>query len=138
MDRRGGSEALRFLIVDDSGTGRVVLGAGLARFGTCVGVSDGREALRAFHASVTEEQPFDMIFLDIVMPHMDGITVLKTIRHIEDERGWQNVHVVMTTAHSDPARVREALSAGAAGYLVKPIRSASLAQQLRGLGLIPG
>src|SRR3972149_92400 len=56
----------------------------------------------------------DVIFLDLTMPRLDGLSSLKQIR----ERAPQT-HVLILTMHADEQYLREALSRGAAGYVVK-------------------
>ncbi len=72
---------------------------------------DGEEAL----AVALEEQP-DLILLDIVMPKMSGLDVLKQLR--TDERG-KNIPVMMLTNLSDSESVKDALASDAVDILVK-------------------
>jgi DNA-binding NtrC family response regulator len=72
---------------------------------------DGRRALE-----IVRERPFDMIFLDVQMPGMNGTETYKQIRQIRPEAS-----VVMMTAYAVEDLVREALSAGARGILHKPL-----------------
>ena len=58
----------------------------------------------------------DLILLDIVMPYMDGMAVLKRIK--ADDR-WKNIPVILLTNLSDRSQVDECLSLGANDYLIK-------------------
>ncbi|HSX27249.1 MAG TPA: response regulator [Patescibacteria group bacterium] len=58
----------------------------------------------------------DVILLDIIMPKVDGLTMLKNLR--ADERG-KKIRVIVTTNVNDTKEVHEALSYGAHDYLVK-------------------
>lgn len=58
----------------------------------------------------------DILVLDIIMPGMDGLELLKTIR---DEKLVPNSVVVMLTNESDSTRVEQAKALGVAGYIVK-------------------
>jgi len=63
-----------------------------------------------------ERRPFDLVFLDIRMPDLDGITVLRTIK-----RQWPDCEVVIVTGYPTIATAKEAVRLGAYHYLVKPL-----------------
>lgn len=73
--------------------------------------SDGEGALRA----VKRQRP-DIILLDIRMPKMDGIEVLKKIRAID-----KTADIIMLTAVDDPKQIEEAYKLGAKDYITKPL-----------------
>ncbi len=75
-------------------------------------VQDGEEALKYLGVADTP----DVVLLDIMMPQMDGLEVLRQVR--QDPR-MSSVPVVMFTAVSDPVLERHALEKGANDYLVK-------------------
>jgi len=102
----------RILIVDDDEVVR------LSHLRSFAGASykveavwNGTEALRAM-----EQQPFDVILLDLRMPGMDGISVLKVIK----ER-WPESEVVVITGFASLETVKEAVQLGACDYLSKPV-----------------
>jgi DNA-binding NtrC family response regulator len=72
---------------------------------------DGKEALH-----VMEQQPFDVILLDLRMPDLDGMDVLKTIK----ER-WPDSEVVVITGYPSIESAKEAVRLGAFNYLAKPL-----------------
>jgi two-component system chemotaxis response regulator CheY len=63
------------------------------------------------------ENGFDLILSDINMPTMDGLQFVKELQSVESAKG---IPVVMITTEGSEARVVEALSAGARGYIRKP------------------
>ena len=134
MVRPGENSGLRFLIVEDNATGAAVLKAFLSSYGTCRTAGNG--GLNAFQESLEHEDPYDVIYLDIMMPDLDGISVLREIRRLESERHRGAVKVVMTTAMTTRRYVEAAAAAGACGYLVKPIEKAKLVESLRDFRLI--
>ncbi|MFI9581912.1 response regulator [Streptomyces sp. NPDC052236] len=95
---------------------------------TVVGVAhSGAGALRA-----AETLRPDLVLLDIYLPDMDGISVLRELRAAEErdeERG--SVDALFITAARDATLVRSALRAGALHYLIKPFNQATLQEQLR-------
>lgn len=131
---------MKTLVVEDDFISRRMLAQMLSPYGTCDIAIDGEEALLAFKLGLDEAAPYDLVCMDIMMPHMDGQDALKLIRALEKERGIaeaQGVKVVMTSAKEDPRDVVEAMyQGGATVYIVKPIVKQRLLQELTGLGLI--
>ncbi len=107
---------LRVLIVDDSSVMRKIVERALRQAGLelseVVEASNGAEALVA-----VQKGALDLILTDINMPVMDG---LEFLRNLADLNAVKGVPVVMITTEGSEARVVEALSAGAKGYLRKP------------------
>lgn len=95
---------------------------------TVAGVAhSGAEALRA----VERLRP-DLVLLDVYLPDMDGIGVLRELRAAEElDAERQPVDVLFITAARDAGTVRSALRAGALHYLIKPFSPAALQEQLR-------
>jgi two-component system nitrogen regulation response regulator GlnG len=101
----------RILIADDEDSLRWVLEKGLRGVGYDVtSVKDGEEAVRVFQA-----QPFDLVFLDVRMPGLDGLTALERIREARPD-----VYVVVMTAHGSMDTAIKAMQRGAYDYLNKP------------------
>jgi len=123
--------------VDDDFVSRRILQKHLASFGICEIAVNGREALEAFSLAWEEGKPYQLIFLDIMMPEMDGKEALKKIRSMETEKGVREqdrAKILMTTAVNDPASVVEAIQSQCNDYLVKPIEKNKLLAKLRKLG----
>jgi two-component system, NtrC family, nitrogen regulation response regulator GlnG len=103
--------AARILVADDEDSLRWVLEKSLKQAGYDVtAVKDGEAAIRAWGA-----EPFDLVFLDIRMPGVDGLTVLARIR----ERNPDALLIVMT-AHGTMDTAIQAMQRGAYDYLAKP------------------
>ncbi len=130
---------MRILIVEDDFGSRRFLQMLLQPHARCDVVVDGEEALEAFRMAWEENDPYQLILLDIMMPKMDGQTALREMRSIEKEIGVEErdgVKVVMTTALEDPKNVVEAYyTGGADSYLVKPIDRTKLFRVIGELGL---
>ena len=105
-------EKASILIVDDDvGLGRS-LSLVLEHKGYNVATAkDGPEAIER-----VEERPFDMVFMDIKMPLMDGVETYKRVKKVRPE-----AVVVMMTAYAVEELVQEALQAGAYGIIYKPL-----------------
>lgn len=130
---------MRFLIVEDDFTSRRMLQMFLAAHGECDVAVNGREALAAVAMAQAERRPYALICLDVMMPELDGMGVLKEIRAQEKEAGvlqHQEVKIVMTTSLESPRDVVGAYyHGGCNGYLVKPVSRPALDNLLREYGL---
>ncbi len=107
---------LKVLIVDDSSVMRKIVERALRQAGLelteVLEAANGAEGL-----AQVQTGGLDMIFSDINMPVMDGLEFLKSLA---GEAAAKGVPVIMITTEGSEARVVEALSAGAKGYLRKP------------------
>ena len=83
---------------------------------------DGRQA-----CSVLDNEKIDLVILDINMPFIDGITVLKTIRHKPE---LADIPVIMVTAMDDKDTTMECMRLGASGYVTKPFNLSTLKKQI--------
>jgi two-component system chemotaxis response regulator CheY len=116
---------MRFLIVEDDLSGVMLLRKVLYDYGEIDDVADGPEAVEAFDRAWAEGKPYDLIFLDIMMPSMSGQQVLSMIRKKEMEMRLsqlKEVKVIITSALDNVDSVSQAFNEGRAfAYLVKPI-----------------
>ncbi len=83
---------------------------------------DGRQAIQ-----VMEQNPFDVVLLDLRMPGLDGMDVLKTIK-----QRWPNSEVVVITGYPCIESAKEALRLGAFDYLTKPLGPAEIIKAANG------
>jgi two-component system response regulator HydG len=102
---------LRVMVVDDELIVRESLKGWLEKFGFAVETAeDAKDALQKL-----ESEGFDLLFVDIKMPGMDGIELLKVVKEEQPD-----VMVVMITAHGSIESAIDAMKAGASDYLMKP------------------
>jgi two-component system chemotaxis response regulator CheY len=130
---------MRALIAEDDFTSRLMLQKLLAPYGESHVAVDGKEALDAFRAARQKRRPYDLVCLDIMMPEMDGQSVLREIRAIEEGAGistGRGARILMTTALKDPKNVMTAFRELCDGYLVKPIDKTKLLKHLKEFGLV--
>lgn len=104
-------QGVRLLLVDDSEPVREVFGRMLAHLGhAVVEAADGAEALAIYRA----ERP-DGVFLDLTMPGMSGLEVLREIAESDPD-----ARVAVLTSRRDAETVQAALALGARDYVIKP------------------
>lgn len=132
---------MKILIVEDDFVIRRLLTAMLAELGRCDVAVNGLEAIQACRMAMDEDAPYDLILMDIMMPHVSGIEALERIRTLEKERGIQTqnaMKVIMVTSLDDPKNVSRAFFKGEAlSYIVKPVDKTVLMEEIRKLRLIP-
>lgn len=130
---------MRILIAEDDLTSRKFLFKFLSKYGECDLVVDGLEALDAFLISMKDNKPYDLICLDIMMPKVDGVKVLKHIKDLEKQKGIlseKRAKIIMTTALAETQFVQKAFEIGCDAYSAKPIDANKFVEVLDKLGLI--
>lgn len=128
---------MRVLIAEDDYVSRKFLFKLLSQFGECDVTVDGMEAIEVFLMSLEDQNYYDLVCLDIMMPEVDGIKVLKTLRKLEEERNTpkdKRAKIIMTTALNQTDEVMESFEAGSEGYAVKPIDTEKFMSVLNKLG----
>ena len=130
---------MRILIAEDDMTSRKFLFKFLSSYGECDIVVDGLEALDAVLISMKENKLYDLICLDIMMPKVDGVKVLKHIKELEKQKGIlaeKRSKIIMTTALAEAQFVQNAFEIGCDAYAAKPIDTDKLVEVLIKLGLL--
>ncbi len=118
-------QSLRIIIADDHALIRELLERQIAE------LSDD---VRVLHAASLQQvldlaggtEPLDLVLLDLRMPGMNGFAGLQAVR-----KALPHVPVAILSGQVDPQTIREALQAGAAGYLPKTMRAAGMLNALR-------
>ena len=113
----------RILAVEDDERIRTAVKLALEDEGwTVAEASNGEDALEAF-----QQEPADVVLIDIMLPGIDGFEVCRSIRRTSD------VPIVMVTARADTHDVVAGLEAGADDYLTKPFAPKELSARIRAL-----
>jgi CheY-like chemotaxis protein/HPt (histidine-containing phosphotransfer) domain-containing protein len=109
-----GVGALRLLVVDDDPLGRSMMEIMLAPHGYRIEFAcDGQEALKAI-----ESQHYDLVFMDLVLPDMNGMDVSRHVR--EREAGRRHLPIIAVTAFDLPGQPLQMIKAGLDDYIFKP------------------
>jgi two-component system, chemotaxis family, chemotaxis protein CheY len=113
----------RILLVDDAAYMRRLVGIMVKKGGhEIVGESESGSLAIDLYSQVKP----DLVILDILMPDMNGIEVLKRLREIDTD-----ARVLMCTASEQSFHVQEAMKLGAAGYIVKPFNQEQLLEKIQ-------
>jgi two-component system chemotaxis response regulator CheY len=129
---------MRFLLIEDQKDVRNLMQAFLAEYGVCDMAEDGIEGLSAVLRSIEDDTPYDAIFLDIMMPKLEGQQVLQKIRELEEAKNIvppNTVKVIMASALGDSENIMEAFKSQADAYLVKPVLRDKLISTMKKAGL---
>jgi CheY-like chemotaxis protein len=111
------------LVVDDNDTNRLILHEQLAAWDLRPeGVESGPAALERLHEAVRAGQDYDLVLLDMCMPDMDGLDLA---RRISSDPALAGTRLVLLTSGPDVG-AEEALEAGIAAQLTKPVRQSQL------------
>lgn len=111
----------KILIVDDNAENRQLLVEILRDMVDCDDVGSGQEAVDAYVRSL-DSKPYKLILLDIEMPDMNGLELLRKIRESEKDAGiplGDGIPIIMVTAHKKP--FLDAFYQGCTDYILKPI-----------------
>ena len=123
--------ALSVLVAEDTPFNQKFIMRLLERWGhAAVLAEDGRKAVAAFSAG-----RFDLVFMDVQMPEMDGLEAARAIRRVEESCGGRTPIIAMT-AHAIKGDRERCLAAGMDDYLPKPIDSEKLRRMIN--RLVPG
>ena len=117
-------EVFTLLVVDDNEANRDMLSRRLIRRGFSVNcAAGGHEALERI-----SNERYDLVLLDLLMPDMDGMEVLRTIR---ETRSPAELPVIITSAKDETSDVIAGLEAGANDYITKPLDFAIVKARVR-------
>jgi len=130
---------MKALVVEDNFTSRKVLVHMLADLMEYDIAVNGDEAVVAFKDAYDANKPYDVIFLDIMMPGKDGMAVLSEIRGYENEHGingLDGVKIIITSGLDDSQSILDAFKSGCEGYIVKPYHKEEIVAKMEELNIL--
>lgn len=111
---------VKILLAEDNDLNAEIATIQLEELGIQVSrVSDGSEAVKVF--AETPPNTFDIIFMDIMMPQMNGYDAARAIRTMKDRPDGQTIPIIAMTANAFAEDVQASMDAGMNGHLSKPI-----------------
>ena len=112
----------KILLVDDNYLMRTLL-RGILRSESCQVVGEAKNGLIAL--DLIERVLPDVVFLDVMMPEIDGLEALQNIKEKHPE-----IRVIMITGNPSVENVQESIQGGASGFIVKPFNTAKVLDTL--------
>ncbi len=115
---------MKILLAEDDFASRKFMSKILDKYGEADITVNGLEAVDAFLMALDDDERYDLVILDVMMPMLDGYQVLSTIRKFEAERNFkpeERTRVIMTTALNEEVNVKKAMEIGCDAYVGKPV-----------------
>ena len=129
----------RILIVDDDSVTIMILQHYLALCGRVDTALSGQEAIDKFRSAI-ETEPYDVVFLDIMLPGIDGQAVLRAFRGMEEEVGvlvGEGSRIVMASAISNFVSISTSFRDLCDAYIVKPFDKDAVLGAIAKFGFMP-
>jgi signal transduction histidine kinase/DNA-binding response OmpR family regulator len=121
-------DQVRILVVDDNSTNRLSLRELLNSWQVQSTVLDsGCEVVQTLEAAIDENNPFDLVLLDLQMPEMDGFETTQNIRRSEKAK---QTRVVMLSSCDASAFAEQVRDLGLSAYLTKPVKQSELLESI--------
>ncbi len=136
---------MKILVVEDNNACMIFLHETLTNMGGIDSIaiesaSTGEDGLQKYKTAMSSDNPFKLIFMDIMLPGIDGLQTLEKIRAHENNLQLtesQKVKVIITTALDDSTKASRAFfQGGAISYMTKPTTSAKIIDELKKFGFM--
>jgi signal transduction histidine kinase/ActR/RegA family two-component response regulator len=119
---------LKVLLVEDNAANIIVAETHMTALGwACRVAESGREAI-----DLLAREPFDLVFMDLEMPELDGMETSRRLRGGEAGEAGRKTPIVAMTAHALEHYRQKAFDSGMNGYLTKPVTRASILKAVQG------
>ncbi len=129
---------MKILIAEDNPVSAKQLDTIVSSLGERLIADTGVSATNAFDLALESGKPYDLVFLDISMPFMNGDEVLKEIRkseRLKEISHEQQAIIIMVTSYRKKKIVEICIKNGCDGYIVKPFNKATIFEQLKQAGI---
>ncbi len=111
----------------------------LQEYCDCTFANDGNRGLDLFQQAFEQNQPYQLVTLDIQMPDKDGHETLTAIRNYEEKngiKGLDGVKIIMITSQHHSSHIFSAFREGCEAYVIKANLGAKLPEEMAHLGLL--
>jgi CheY-like chemotaxis protein len=128
------SKGLSILVAEDNEINALLMRSLLSRLGhKAVITTNGEEALESWLSAKSAGSPYDLVFMDIQMPQLNGIETTKRIRMLEAGQPGRRTPILALTANTLVEDRYACFEAGMDGFLIKPLDRDKLAEAIAGL-----
>ena len=126
----------RFLIIEDDPTSAGLLERILKRYGVTTLLGDGRNAVDFILEQSLSGNGFSALFLDIMLPGVDGQDLLMNLRRMEEIKQLEPTRVIIVSSLSETEAYMRARQYHISAYVIKPVNSRNIEGVLAEAGLI--
>ena len=127
---------MRTLVVDDEFVALTKLTTILSEYGKCDAATNGAQAFELFNKSISHFQQYDLITIDIEIPEINGLELLKKICSVEKDLKARPSRKMIITVGGTPDNIYCAAQNKCDAFLVKPITKEKIKRKLIDFGLI--
>lgn len=122
---------MRCLVIDDEPTARLHLRLLLEERGKVDEAPDAIAGLQRIRDAIADNDPFDLVCIDLSMPGPSGIEAIKMVQEVDKKlRHGKHTNVVVVTASDDQKDIRAALHQHVDGYLLKPVTPGQIVETI--------
>jgi len=127
---------MKILVVDDEFVALQKMLVLLEPYGSCDAATHGEQAYEMFRKALMGIHPYDLVTIDIDMPGMNGLMLLRRLREAEEAEAVPPARKLIVSANANSVNVTQAMLQRCDGFLVKPIRREALVHKLVDIGVI--
>lgn len=127
---------MKSLVIDDSKLIGLIMQETLERYGSCDVAFNPVDGFNKYVKSVNGNVPYDVVYLDLIMPIYNGYQILEMIRNYENSRGVKNAIIVIVSGLYDEDNKKKAMLLGADAYFVKPFNIDEFTEFFKDKGLL--
>lgn len=122
-------QSSRVMVVDDlhsirADLVRILTELGFTQITEC---ADGLKAWEVIREEATYGKPFNLMFLDIMMPGLNGVTLLRSVRQMTV---YKKIPIFMVTTENEKETIIKCVSYGASDYVLKPYHSKTIKEKV--------
>lgn len=122
---------MRSLVIDDEPIARLQLRLLLESRGPVDEAPDAIAGLQRIRDAIADNDPFDLVCIDLSMPGPSGIDAIKMVKDVDQKlRRGKHTNVVVVTASDDQKDMRAALHQHVDGYLLKPVTPGQIVETI--------